>query len=285
MRIANWDSGLHWGDPNLRWGNPAYLLEPGDPGYVADPTSASFPVSKPSKKRKQMPKGDRIKRTERDLSNQMLQFRDAIGTYATLLNVSAGQISAQAADAVRYKWELDVASQCAQTSQQWTVWKQITRDGGAFPSVGAPVELAWPSPEPPAVAPGVEGRFRELVQHCANHPNCNPGIEAALGIEASEISGPDFGTFGPLLKLKVDASGVLVGWGWQGFRAFLGSCEIHVDRGDGQGFKMLTIDTTPNYLDTHALPATPTKWTYKAVYRLGDTRVGQWSAPVSVNVG
>jgi hypothetical protein len=285
MRIAHWDSGLRFDDPNLRWGDPSYLLEPGDPGYVADPTSASFPVSKPSKKRKQMPKGDRIKHVERELSNQMLQFMEAIPTYATLLNVSAGQMTAQAADAVRFKWELDVAELCGQCSEQWTAWKKITREGGAFPPAGAPVAMDWPSPEPPAVAAGVEGRFRAIVQHCVNHPNCNPGIEAALGIEATEISGPDLGTFGPLLKLKVDAAGVMVGWGWQGFRAFLGSCEIHVDRGDGQGFKFLTIDTTPNYLDTQPLPTTPAKWTYKAVYRLGDARVGQWSAPVSVNVG
>ena len=34
MKIAYWDSGLRWDDPNLRWGSPSYLLEPGDPGYV-----------------------------------------------------------------------------------------------------------------------------------------------------------------------------------------------------------------------------------------------------------
>src|SRR5881394_468192 len=181
MRVASWDSGLHWDDPNLRWGDPSYLLEPGDPGYVADPTSASFPVSKPSTKRKSMPKSDRIKHVERELSNQMLQFKGAIATYASVLGVSATQMSAQAADADRYKWELDVADICSQCSQQWTAWKKITREGGTFPPTGAPVAGPWPLPQPPAVAPGVEGRFRALVQQCVNSPNSNPGIEAALG--------------------------------------------------------------------------------------------------------
>jgi hypothetical protein len=27
------------------------------------------------------------------------------------------------------------------------------------------------------------------------------------------------------------------------------------------------------------------KWTYQAIYRVGDGRVGQWSKPVSVTVG
>ena len=34
MRPASYDSGLRFGDPNVRWGNPGYVLEPGDPGFV-----------------------------------------------------------------------------------------------------------------------------------------------------------------------------------------------------------------------------------------------------------
>jgi len=52
-----------------------------------------------------------------------------------------------------------------------------------------------------------------------------------------------------------------------------------------KGFVMLTFDTTPNYTDTTPFPATPTKWTYRAIYRVGDSRVGQWSKPVTVTVG
>jgi hypothetical protein len=34
MKTVTWDSNFHFDDPNLRWGDPVYLLEPGDPGYV-----------------------------------------------------------------------------------------------------------------------------------------------------------------------------------------------------------------------------------------------------------
>jgi hypothetical protein len=44
MKIAYYDSGLRWDDPNLRWGSPAYLLEPGDPGYVP-PSPPSPPTT------------------------------------------------------------------------------------------------------------------------------------------------------------------------------------------------------------------------------------------------
>ena len=46
----------------------------------------------------------------------------------------------------------------------------------------------------------------------------------------------------------------------------------------------LFIDTTPGYVDTAPFPAVPTKWTYRAIYRVDDAQVGQWSAPVSVTV-
>jgi hypothetical protein len=32
-------------------------------------------------------------------------------------------------------------------------------------------------------------------------------------------------------------------------------------------------------------PAAPTKWTYRAIFRLDDQRVGQWSDDLSINVG
>ncbi|MCB1093032.1 MAG: hypothetical protein KDL87_15955, partial [Verrucomicrobiae bacterium] len=38
-----------WDDPNLRWGDPAYYLEPGDEGFVPYDTP---PVTKPVKRRK-----------------------------------------------------------------------------------------------------------------------------------------------------------------------------------------------------------------------------------------
>ncbi len=59
--------------------------------------------------------------------------------------------------------------------------------------------------------------------------------------------------------------------------------EIQVDR--GAGWQMLAFDTTPGYTDTFALPNALTKWKYRAIYRVGDQRVGQCSAEQSVTVG
>ena len=56
-------------------------------------------------------------------------------------------------------------------------------------------------------------------------------------------------------------------------------------RGDGKGFITLASDSTPGYNDTQPIPAAPAKWTYKAIYRVGDAQVGLWSNPVSIMVG
>ena len=57
------------------------------------------------------------------------------------------------------------------------------------------------------------------------------------------------------------------------------------DRNDGKGFVLLAYHTTPSYTDTQSFPGAPVKWSYQAIYRVGDDRVGQWSKPVTVTLG
>ena len=58
-----------------------------------------------------------------------------------------------------------------------------------------------------------------------------------------------------------------------------------MDRGNGV-FVFLALDTFPDYLDTAPLPAADASavWKYKAIYRLNDKQVGQWSDVASTSV-
>jgi hypothetical protein len=232
-----------------------------------------------------MAKSDYLDQRDRAFSQQLINFSNGIGAYATTLGLTAPEVAAQAADALRYKWELDAQELCLQCAQSWTMWKDITRNGGAYPVAGAPVDMPVPPDEPPAVAPGIEARFRALVRKLKAHANYNTSIGEALGIEGADVAAPDLATVKPLLKLSLVGGTTLVGWTWQGHAKFLGSVELQVDRGDGQGWRLLTIDTTPGYQDTQPMPATPQQWKYRGIYRVGDQRVGQWSDVASVNVG
>lgn len=231
-----------------------------------------------------MARSNYISSTDDGFAAQLQTFRNAIGGYATTLGVSAAQVTAQAADADYFSYVLELQKLMLASSRQWTGWKDIIRGGGNPPPTGGPVAPVFPTAVPP-VAPGVEARFRALVKQIKANTNYNSSIGDALGIEGAQQSGPDFATLAPRLDPSVSGGRVFVDWGWQGYSAFLDQCEIQVDRGDGKGLVLLAIDTTPGYVDTAPLPAAPTKWTYQAIYRVEDNRVGQWSAPASVPVG
>jgi hypothetical protein len=57
MKTLYWDminpftgTPFTWDDPNLRWGDPSYYLEPGDPGFVPYPNQLPNTAPQPSKK-------------------------------------------------------------------------------------------------------------------------------------------------------------------------------------------------------------------------------------------
>ena len=193
-----------------------------------------------------------------------------------------GRVTAQAADAAYFTYLLACQSLMQNGAQQFTAWKELERNGGSAPATGAPVLPAFPTAVP-AVPLGIEVRFRALVKAIKANASYNPAIGEALGIEGAVQAAPDFATLQPRLKLELTGGAVKVGWGWQGQGAHLDMTEIEVDR--GSGYTLLTMDTTPDYLDTTPLPTPAARWKYRAIYRVGDQRVGQWSDEVGITVG
>jgi len=231
-----------------------------------------------------MPKSDFVSPNDDGYAAQMQAFKNAIAPYATDLGVTPAQVTAQAADSDYFSYTLACRDIIRNASSQWTNWKSLLRAGGDLPPSGVPVAPVLPAAVPP-VAPGIEARFRALVKQIKSSPAYNPAIGSALGIEGSEQTAPDLTTIKPDIDAAVSGNQVNLTWGWQGMSAFLDMIELVVDRSDNKGEVLLANDTTPNYVDTTPFPATPTIWTYRAIYRVGDSRVGQWSKPVSVTVG
>lgn len=231
-----------------------------------------------------MPKTDYINQNDAAFNAQQQTFKNVIAGYSALLGVTTPQIAIQAGDANYYDYTLKCADIMAKGAQQWTVWKNLERAGGTPPASGAPVAPVFPTAVP-AVAPGIEARFRALVQLIKANTNYNEAMGQALGIEGADQTGPDLATLQPAIDAIISGNHVNVKWGWGGNSAFLDMCELQVDRGDGHGFVLLAYDTTPNYTDTQPFPAAPAKWIYRAIYRVGDAQVGLWSLPVSITVG
>lgn len=230
-----------------------------------------------------MAKTDYVQTNDDGFNVQQQTFKNGIGGYSALLGLTAAQIAAQLADADYFDYSLKCLNVMANGAQQWTAWKNIERSGGAAPASGAPVAPVFPAAVP-AVAPGIEARFRSLVQLIKANANYNTALGQALGIEGAQQTGPDLNTIQPVIDAIISGNHVTVKWGWGGNSAYLDICELQVDRGDGKGFGLLAFDTTPGYTDTQLFPAAPAIWTYRAIYRVGDKQTGQWSLPVGVTV-
>jgi hypothetical protein len=187
----------------------------------------------------------------------------------------------------------------------WLIWTWQT----LIPSrrQDAPAAIAWRNqlasgtsdaatnvapPAPGAVGPvvgtpyfGMVTWLLEEVSRWKASEGYNENIGQSLAIIGSQLAPPDFATIQPRITAVASGGIVKIGWNWQGFGAFLDLCEISVDRGTGGGFEPLAIDSTPGYDDTTPYPAAPIKWIYRAIYRVTDHQVGQWSQEVSVVVG
>ena len=108
---------------------------------------------------------------------------------------------------------------------------------------------------------------------------------AGRGDSSAAAGAPDLTTVAPVLKLMLTPTGIMIGWGWEGYAADLDMIELQVDRNDSKGYVPLAFDTTPGYLDTCPQPTALIKWKYRGIYRVGENQVGQWSAEQSLTVG
>jgi hypothetical protein len=289
MRTAYWDTGdpeMYMDNPNLRWGSPSCLLEPGDPGYVPVPS----PNPKPPTKVKRMKNTPHQRWLPTTIAEQILwlvNFRDHLGNWTAKLGLAPAQVTTVLADCNWLIYVLETWLGSVRTfGTTGTQAALLAQTGTGADTVTLPVF------NPPAPAsgitpqlPGSLTRIFAFVQSIKRNPLCDDEIMNDLKIVGTEEMAPDAMTLQPVIYVSIVNGQVFVKWGWGGQGKWLDACEIWVDRGDGKGYVFLTIDTTPGYTDTQAFPTALTNWTYKAIYRQGDKQVGKWSAPVTVAVG
>ena len=214
-------------------------------------------------------------------------LRDNLPNNLATLGIAANDpaVVQQRADSIYWRALLGLQTTAQGFGVACTSWKVYERDGGPV-AVPMPAMPTLPANFPQAVPPGILVRYRLLVKMIKACPNYTTALGQALGIETSQQTGPDPDTLLPVFTLGTNiGEGIMVNWTWQGYSQFLDACEIRVDRNDGKGEILLCQDTTPGYLDTQPRPATPTKWTYRIAFLVGDQRFGQWSSPVSITVG
>jgi hypothetical protein len=194
------------------------------------------------------------------------------------VGVTPAEIAQTTADNLYFGYVCDLHHQHTKTTQDWTAYKSALIRGS---NLGDLPVTPDPGTPPPAVPAGIFTRASTLAARIKKHPNYNEAIGQDLGIIGSEQI-IDYVNLKPVLTLVMKAGHPHILWIKQG----MDGVEILVDRGDGKGFGFLAYATLGDFLDTAPLPAAGTSvvWKYKAIYREGDTQVGQWSDVASIAV-
>jgi len=212
-------------------------------------------------------------------NNLLKNIAGKLPTYAATVGVTPAEVASTKADSAYFDYVLNGQQQFISFGQQWTAYKNAARDGSDA-SLGLLPAAPALGTAPAQVDPGIFLRLADLIARIKRHPNYTDAIGQDLGIIGAQQT-MDLNSLKPLLDVQLQAGKPNVGWTKQG----MDSLETWVDR-DGKGFVFLAIDTVPDYLDTAPLPAPGQSaiWKYKAIYRLNDEQVGQWSDVVSIAV-
>jgi hypothetical protein len=121
-----------------------------------------------------------------------------------------------------------------------------------------------------------------LAAHIKTHRNYTTAIGNELWLIGSTQK-IDPTTWKPTLSIYLQAGRPVIVW----TKGNASALEIWVDRADGHNFVLLSTNTKPYVTDMSPLPSAGSGavWRYKAIYRLDDEPVGQWSDVTSIAVG
>lgn len=208
-------------------------------------------------------------------------FSNKLGGYAAKYGLTAGEVTDMVDSETYFTFWFTHRVQSQEYVAKLTAYKNELRDGvkpGGTPSVVPSPPL--PGTPPTAVAPGIFVRTASLGNRIKSHTSYTLADGSDLGLEGAEET-IDIINIKPILDVMLAGGVPRIKWKKQGTDGI----ELHVMR-NGAPYAFLAVDTVPDYDDTFPLPAAGQSavWKYKAIYRLGDERIGQWSDEVSVTV-
>lgn len=196
-----------WDDPNLRWGDPSYYLEPGDPGFVP---YSNTPVT-PKPNRKKMKRQDYFPMRIGDQIVWLRNFKTKLPSHATALGLVAGDLTNILLDVDTAIYGLDTyrgALGPASASGYQCI-------DAALYDEAVPGLIVWASFTPPPGAPAARpnGCLRRLFAFIADVIKTAPGYTIAigedLGTEGTQPPPPPPGTTAPEFDLRPTTGGKL----------------------------------------------------------------------------
>ena len=223
-------------------------------------------------------------KSEAVLPGWLTTLSAGLGKYGARLGLTAQEIADAQANCAFAAAVLGVQLNIGAYAQGFTRFKNAAL-WATEPVTAWPAGFTMPVDLPPVSHAGAVALLTALVARIKKHPAYTTQIGEEMGIEGADqsLSPEDIAAMKPLIRVVLGSGGQpLLKW----TKGDATGLEIWVDRGDGKGFIFLAQDTIPDYLDTFQLPAPGVSavWKYKAIYIMGDARVGQWSDEVKFTV-
>jgi len=218
--------------------------------------------------------------TDEKFAIQLSNFGSKIGTYATLFALTPAEITSIQADAAQFAWTVMSFKKIESNKQNWTKYKKILRKGEANVTVNVAPSAPALDAVPAAVAPGVSFRFTTIVKRIKAHPCYTTAIGQNLGIEKTATAKGNTDDAQPKLKAIMRGGKVNLVWKKGNFTGIL------IEKDSGAGFVALDKDFSPDFIDNSPMPAAGESavWKYRAIYLVGDDKVGLISDIVSITV-
>ncbi|WP_432672442.1 hypothetical protein [Flavobacterium sp. SM2513] len=221
-----------------------------------------------------------LERKDEKLTLQLDNFASKLPLYATVFGFLPSEVDGMTEDATHFSWMVHSYRKIETHKKEWTRYKTIQKKGEAHVATNQTPLAPVLNEMPTTVAPGVEFRFRTMVNRIKAHQNYTKSIGQNLGIEKSASEPLNIDAAQPVLKAVIRGGKVNLLWKKGRYSGIL------LEKDSGNGFVLLDRDFTPPFVDNSPFPASGESaiWMYRASYFMKDEKVGVWSDIVTITV-
>ena len=222
-----------------------------------------------------------IPSSDSDRNVWLNNFSTKINTYATLVGITAAEVTAIQKDTAMYTYIINMLEAYKQTVNNITSYKNLLKHAVGQQHLGAIPSPPTLGTAPAVVTEGVFDRISKLVKRIKASANYTEAMGQDLGIIAP-VQTFDPNSLQPELKVNLDAGRPHI----KCSKGYADAIDLYVDRKDGLGFVLIGRLLKLDYIDVISLPSNTllAEWDYKAMYVIGNSNVGLMSGVVSVIV-
>jgi hypothetical protein len=222
-----------------------------------------------------------IPRTDAGRRELLQHLSVQLPNYATILEISTADLDQVQAGSDWFDYSLKVDQAAQRFTDGNYAFKRVLRDGPKSAVINLPPPLVIIPPPTSIPYPDIIGFLSAMIIRIKKHKNYTEAIGKALHIIPPQNPAPDPALLQPELTFDFNAGHPVLYWYHNGTDALV----IEADYGTGT-FSVVGIQMSTHFEDSAPLPppGTVALWKYRAIYRIRDNQVGQWSKVLEVSV-